>query len=168
MLDLSSLFTPATAFAGVCAYIGGIFTKPLTAAIENKIKRRQIRNSLYAELAGNYTTLAHMRNYVEGADLATYAVSHLAMQDIRFDAYDVAMKSPEIFYSLSEASSLRSLYGSIRTIVDPPPSDVRILKILVVTALEGLKMSVKFKHVDEQLLLKTAAESVGLVIHEKT
>ena len=39
---------------------------------------------------------------------------------------------------------------------------------IVVTALEGLKMSVKFKHVDEQLLLKTAAESVGLVIHEKT
>lgn len=102
------------AAALVTSFFTACLTEPVKAWIQHKLKRRELRRSIYSEIANNFWALQAQVNFANrNAEMKTGIGSRFALGYKRL-AYDLAMKDATIYYSFSyqELYSIEDLYRS--------------------------------------------------------
>lgn len=102
------------AAALVTSFFTACLTEPVKAWIQHKLKRRELRRSLYSEIANNFWALSAQVSYAKhSSDMKAGIGSRFALGYKRL-AYDLAMKDATIYYSFSyqELYSIENLYRS--------------------------------------------------------
>ncbi|HEV2175609.1 MAG TPA: hypothetical protein VGW33_00165 [Terriglobia bacterium] len=92
------------------AYIGGVLTKPLQDWVATKQEERNVRQSLYAELARNLNVAERVRQQTKG-EVGLYEGLAGVLPLLSFECFDSAKRNATSFNRLREAGSLQQIYS---------------------------------------------------------
>jgi hypothetical protein len=97
---------------GVIAYLGGLATKPIQTAWEERRARKMLQRSLYMELGDNYNQLFKLQGYaLKGKSGENLEIEEFTSNYINVDCYEHGKKEkPILFNQLVEANHLKNLF----------------------------------------------------------
>lgn len=129
----------------LAGFSAAIVAEPLKAVITDVIKRRHLRRALYIELSANIGSLAHYGFRRDGESMYFYALSEWGAVTRR-DAFEHALKQPDVFLRVRDAFTIRMVYELIHGLREDGDYSINDLLRIVVKSMRAGDLDIKHIH----------------------
>jgi hypothetical protein len=123
-------------------FVAGTIAQPLNLVIADWVKRRHLRRALYIELTANIGVLAAYA-FKPGSDSDYFRAVELFGPLLRHEAYDYALRQPDVFLRLRDAPIIRLLYERMAQIQEGSDVDVNDVSAHVTTLIQAGELNAR-------------------------